>query len=205
MQWTRGAYLLIIVGLLSLTACRGHTILRNAAQEKAFQDRYVGKPFYTGYVLRPYEAVDAYLIDLTGELPNTAFESPRAGLSVPLGTPMTIAGMTDDYIIAQVEGYARPFQFMLLTKLGTLAEVNAELAWVLSETPPLLSARPAVQPFIARREVTRGMSRREVYMSWGQPDKVNSSPGSTGYLEEWIYYDRPVHLFLHNGFVTNWQ
>ena len=42
-------------------------------------------------------------------------------------------------------------------------------------------------------------------MSWGQPDKVISSPGGSGFLEEWINFDRRIHLFLHNGFITNWQ
>ncbi|MGQ4807199.1 hypothetical protein NKDENANG_00543 [Candidatus Entotheonellaceae bacterium PAL068K] len=205
MKWQQGVYLLVILGLCSLTACRVHTALRSTAQEQAFRDQYVGKPFYTGYVLRPYESGDAYLIDLTGELPDTAFETSRAGLTVALGTPITIVGIEDEYIVARVEGFARLFQLMVLTKRGSLADLAAELAWVLSETPPLPTARPAMQPFIARRQVTRGMSRREVYMSWGQPDKVTSSPGSSGYIEEWIYYDRRHRLYLTNGFVTNWQ
>ena len=49
------------------------------------------------------------------------------------------------------------------------------------------------------------MSRQEVYMSWGQPDKVNASPGASGYLEEWVYFARRAHVFLENGFITNWQ
>jgi hypothetical protein len=177
----------------------------SASQEKAFQAQYVDKPFYTSIVLRPYDAGEAYLIDLSGELALIAFETPRAPITVPLGTPITITSIGGEHIVAHIEGYARPFWFRTQTKAGTLDTVAAELAWVLSETPPLEKARPHMRPFIARQEVTRGMSRREVYMSWGQPDQVNSSPGPSGYLEEWIYFDRQMHLFLNGGFVTNWQ
>jgi hypothetical protein len=44
-----------------------------------------------------------------------------------------------------------------------------------------------------------------VSMSWGLPDKITSIPGSAGTLEEWIYFPRRMHVFLHNGTVTNWQ
>jgi hypothetical protein len=83
--------------------------------------------------------------------------------------------------------------------------VAEELAQVLSETPPLQTARPEMRAFIARQEIARGMSRREVHMAWGQPDRVSSSPGASGFLEEWTYFDRRLHLFLTNGVVTNWQ
>jgi hypothetical protein len=156
-------------------------------------------------VLRPYEYGEAYLIDLTGKLSETAFETARATITVPLGTPMTITAIDGEHIVARIEGYARLFRMLIRTRVGTLTEVAEELTLVLSETPPLRSARSAMRPFIARQEVARGMSRREVHMSWGQPDKVNSSPGSSGFLEEWIYFDRQMHLFLKDGFVTNWQ
>jgi hypothetical protein len=62
-----------------------------------------------------------------------------------------------------------------------------------------------MQAVIARQEVRRGMTRREVSMSWGLPDKITSVPGSTGTIEAWIYFDRRAHVFLDNGTVTNWQ
>jgi hypothetical protein len=76
---------------------------------------------------------------------------------------------------------------------------------VLSATPPLQMVRPEMRAVIMRQEVARGMSRREVYMSWGPPDRVSNSPGASGFLEEWTYFDRRLHLFLTNGEVTNWQ
>ena len=198
-------YLLIASVLFGLIACRTQAVLRSASQENAFRAQYVGKPFYTGIVLRPYEHGGAYLIDLTGELADAASGTSRAPITVPLGTPLTLTAINGEHIVARVEGYTRPFRMLVRTKFGTLDTVAAELAFVLSETPPLQAARPSMRPFVTRQEVTRGMSQREVYMSWGQPDKVNSSPGASGVLEEWIYFDRRIHLFLQNGFVTNWQ
>ncbi len=42
-------------------------------------------------------------------------------------------------------------------------------------------------------------------MSWGQPDKAQVMPSSASTLEEWVYFDKRMHLFLENGYVTNWQ
>jgi hypothetical protein len=163
------------------------------------------KPFYTAIVLRPYERRDVYLIDLTDALAEATTETPRSLFVIPLGTPISITAFTEEHILARIEGYARPFQILIRTRQGTLEAVAEELALVLSETPPLQSARLAMRPFIVRQEVTTGMSRREVYMSWGQPDKVINSPGASGFLEEWVYFERQIHLILSNGFVTNWQ
>jgi len=62
-----------------------------------------------------------------------------------------------------------------------------------------------MRAFVERQEVRRGMTRREVSMSWGIPDKINGVPGAAGTLEEWIYFGRRTHVFLDNGTVTNWQ
>jgi hypothetical protein len=191
--------------LCGLVACRSNTLLRSTSEERDFQQHYVNKPFYTAMVLRPYEYKDGYLIDLTGEIAEAAHETPRAAITIPLGTPVTITAIDSQHVVAHMGGHSRPFRFLLHTKRGTVSDIAEELQPALSDTPPLQAARPAMRPFISRQEVTHGMSRREIYMSWGQPDKATSSPGASGFLEEWIYFDRRMHLFLHNGFLTNWQ
>lgn len=198
----------VLVGVLAcilLAGCRTQSVLLSSAHEKAFRERYIGKSFYTAMVVRPYELTDIYLIDLTGTIAQAAAETPRAALTIPLGTPIRVTTLTDSYLEARIDGFTRRFRILVQTKLGTLEAVTEELALLLADTPPLQSARFAMQPFILRQEVTHGMSQREVYMSWGQPDKIVSSPGASGFLEEWIYFDRKVHLFLRNGAITNWQ
>jgi hypothetical protein len=179
--------------------------LQNASQEKVFQQQYINKTFYTAIVLRPYQYRDGYLIDLTGEIAAAPYETPRAAMEIPLGTPVTITAIDSEHVVSHIHGYDRPFRFLLRTKLGTVDDIAAELQLALAETFSLQQARPAMRPFISRQEITRGMSQQEIYMSWGQPDKVMSSPGASGFLEEWIYFDRRIHLFINNGFLTNWQ
>jgi hypothetical protein len=201
----RGRCAVLILLLCGLVACRSNTLLRSTSEERAFQQQYVNKSFYAAMVLRPYDYKDGYLIDLTGEIAAAAHETPRAAITIPLGTPVTITTIDSQYVIAHMHGHSRPLRFLLHTKRGTVSDVAEELQPALSDTPPLQAARPAMRPFISRQEVTHGMSQREIYMSWGQPDKAMSSPGASGFLEEWIYFDRRIHLFLHNGFLTNWQ
>jgi hypothetical protein len=202
----RGKFAVVVFLLCGLAACRSHnTILRSTSEELAFHQHYLNKPFYTAIVLRPYDYGEAYLIDLTGDIADAPYETLRASVTVPLGTPVTITGLDEQHVLAHIDGYTRLFRLLLRTKQGTVADVAEELRLVLSDTAPLQEARPAMRPFISRQEVTRGMSRREIYMSWGQPDKVMNSPGASGFLEEWVYFDRRIHLFLSNGFITNWQ
>jgi hypothetical protein len=192
--------------LCGLVACRSsNTLLRSTAEERAFQQQYVNKSFYAAMVLRPYDYKDGYLIDLTGEIAAAAQATPRAAITIPLGTAVTITAIDAQHVIAHIHGHSRPFRFLLHTKRGTVSDIAEELQPALSDTPPLQAARPAMRPFITRQEVTHGMSQREIYMSWGQPDKAMSSPGASGFLEEWVYFDRRIHLYLHNGFLTNWQ
>ena len=180
-------------------------MFQSRLQEEAFLQQYVGQQYYTAIVLRPYEFGSDYLIDLTGDIPLAVFELPRAPEQIPLGSRATLIGIEDVHVLARVDGYTKLFRILTQTKGGTAEHIVEELRLVLSQTPPLLNARPEMHPFILRQDITRGMSRQEVLMSWGRPDKVNSSPGSSGYVEEWVYFNRPTHLYLRDGFVTNWQ
>ncbi len=196
---------LVSVLLWTLIACRGSSILQGGRHEQAFRERYVQKPFYTATFLHPYRYNEDYLIDLTGAIAELDAETPRAPVFVPIGSPITVAGLDDKYVLARITGYTPLFRIRVQTQSGTLDDVAKELALVLSKEPPLQFVRPEMRAFVERQEVTRGMTRREVSMSWGLPDKINGIPGSAGTLEEWIYFDKRMHVFLDNGTVTNWQ
>ncbi len=200
-----GVYILMICVCSSITACQTSPMFQNRVQEEVFLQQYVGQQYYTAIRLRPFTMGGNYLIDLTGDIPEAVFELPRAAEQVALGSRITITGIEELHVLAHIDGYEKQFRLLLTTKDGTVENIADELQLVLSKTPPLQNARPEMRPFILRQEVTQGMSRQEVYMCWGQPDKVNSSPGSSGYIEEWIYFGRPTHLYLRDGFVTNWQ
>ena len=196
---------LVSVLLWTLMACQSTRILQGSSQEQAFREYYVQKPFYTAMFIHPYHYHDGYLLDLTSTIAELNTETPRAPVAVPLGSPITIVGLEDKYVLARITGHTPLFRIQVRTQRGTLDDVAQELTMVLSKEPPLQFVRPEMRDFIERQEVRRGMTRREVSMSWGLPDKINSVPGPAGALEEWIYFERRMHVFLDNGTVTNWQ
>jgi hypothetical protein len=196
---------LLGVLLWTLMACQSTGILQGSRHEQAFRERYVQKPFYTAVFIHPYLYNEDYLIDLTGTVAELDTETPRAPVAVPLGSPITIVGLDDKYVLARITGHTPLLRIRVQTQRGTFDDVAKELAIVLAKEPPLQSARPEMRAFIERQEVTRGMTRREVSMSWGLPDKTISVPGATGTIEEWTYFDRRAHVFLDNGTLTNWQ
>ena len=199
--------LLVCALLGAFCACRSlGGIFQSPRQETLFREHYLEKPFYTAMLLHPYRYQnDEYLVDLTGKVLELEYETTRSSVVVPLGTPMYIVGLDTKHVLARVAGHSRPFRLLVQTRQGTVEDVAKELALVLTREPPLQLVRPEMRPVIEQQGMARGMSRREVLMSWGQPDKVNGVPGSSGFLEEWIYYGRRVHMFLENGTVTNWQ
>jgi len=196
---------LIGVLLYALIACHSTGILQGGSQVRAFRERYVDQPFYTAMVIQPYRYNTEYLIDLTGSLADLDASALRAPVVVPLGTPIAIVGLDHQHVLARIPGHTPLFRILVRTQRGTLDDLAQELSLVVSKEPPLQLVDPEVRPFIERQEVARGMVRREVYMSWGLPDKITSVPGSAGPLEEWIYFSKHMHLFLDNGVVTNWQ
>jgi hypothetical protein len=196
---------LLGVLLWTLMACQSTGILQGSRHEQAFRERYVQKPFYTAVFIHPYLYNEDYLIDLTGTVAELDTETPRAPVAVPLGSPITIVGLDDKYVLARIMGHPPLVRIRVQTQRGTFDDVAKELAIVLAKEPPLQSVRPEMRAFVERQEVTRGMTRREVTMSWGLPDKITSVPGATGTIEEWRYFDRRAHVFLDNGTVTNWQ
>jgi hypothetical protein len=198
---------LLGVLLWTLMACQSTSILRGSSQEQAFWERYVQKPFYTAVFIHPYLYNEDYLIDLTGTVAELDTETPtlRAPVAIPLGSSITIVGLDNKYVLARIAGHIPLLRLRVQTQRGTIDDVAKELAIVLSKEPPLQSVRPEMRASIERQEVTRGMTRREVSMSWGLPDKTTSVPGATGTIEEWTYFDRRAHVFLDNSTVTNWQ
>jgi hypothetical protein len=196
---------LVSMLLWTLMACHSSNIFRDSSEERVFRERYLQKPFYTATLLHPYRYNEDYLVDLTGTVAELDTATLRAPVVVPLGSPITVVGLDDTYVLARLPGPMPLVRLRVQTQRGTLDDLARELAMVLSQEPPLQSVHPDMQAVIARQEVTRGMTRREVSMSWGLPDKITSVPGSTGTIEAWIYFDRRAHVFLDNGMVTNWQ
>lgn len=201
----RKAGCLIGVLLWMLSACQSPGIFQGGGQERAFRAHYINTPLYTAMLIQPYQYHNEYLIDLTGRVAESDPDLMRAPVVVPLGSPITLVGIEGRHILARIPGHARLFRILVQTQHGTSDEVAKELAVVVAPEPPWQRLRPELRAVVERQEVMRGMSRREVLMSWGLPDKITTVPGAAGTLEAWIYLYKRVHLFLDNGLVTNWQ
>jgi hypothetical protein len=197
--------LMVLSLLLGITGCSSSGLFRNASHEQQFRNQYGQQQWYTAITLRPYAYPDGYLIDLTGTVAEEQFDTYRAASSIPFGSRIRLIDFTNDAILARIDGYPEVFRLLVSTQRGTADDVAKEVALILSSQPPLPTVRASMRDFVAQHKITRGMSWREVYMSWGQPDKAQVMPSSAGTLEEWVYFDKRLHLYLENGYVTNWQ
>ncbi len=196
-----------VIGMLlgMISGCHIDTIMRSSAQEKAFRARYVGQSFYTAMVIQPYRYGEDYLIDLTGKVTEIDAQAFRAPIVVPLGAPVSVTDIEARHILMRIQGYSQIFRVLVEAERGSVDDIAKELSVLLSVGAPLLLARPEIRPYIERQELARGMSAREIYMSWGQPDKVNGTPGASGVWEQWLFHSRRAHLYLQNGMLTNWE
>jgi hypothetical protein len=198
-------WLMVFSLLVGLSACSSSGLFRSTAHEATFRERFGQRQWYTAITLRPYAYPGGYLIDLTGTIAEDQFDTYRAANVIPFGSRIRLIDVADDAILANIEGYSEVFRILLSTHRGTADDIANEVGILLSPDPPLPGVRAAMRDVVARHQIARGMSWREVYMSWGQPDKTQVMPSSAGTLEEWIYFDKRMHLFLENGYVTNWQ
>lgn len=163
------------------------------------------RPWYTAMTLRPYTYGDGYLIDLTGAIAEDQYDTYRAAVAIPLGSRIRLTRVETNALTARIEGYDKDFQILVATQQGISDDIAKEIGILFSAEPPLPAVRAAMRDFVARQQIARGMSWREIFMSWGQPDKTQVFPSSASTLEEWIYFNKRMHLFLENGYVTNWQ
>jgi hypothetical protein len=197
--------LMVLSLLLGMSGCSSSGLFRSASHEEAFRHRFGQRQWYTAITLRPYAYPDGYMIDLTGTIAEEQFDTYRAAISIPFGSRIRLTDFANDAILAQIEGYSEVFRLLVSTQRGTADDVAKEIGIILSPDPPLPAVRASMRDFVAHHKITRGMSWHEVYMSWGQPDKAQVMPSSTSTLEEWVYFDKRMHLYLENGYVTNWQ
>ena len=197
--------LMVFSLLLVLSGCSSSGLFRSAAQEQTFREQFGQRQWYTAITLRPYAYPGGYLIDLTRTIAEEQFDTYRAATSIPLGSRIRLIDFANDAILARIEGYTEVFRILVSTQRGTADNLAKEVGILLSADPPLTAVRAAMRNFVARHQIARGMTWREVYMSWGYPDKAQVMPSSASTLEEWVYFDKRMHLFLENGYVTNWQ
>lgn len=58
---------------------------------------------------------------------------------------------------------------------------------------------------ILNREIWIGMTYKMAIESLGDPDDINSTVGSWGVHQQWVYSDMDFYLYFKNGKLTSWQ
>lgn len=83
-------------------------------------------------------------------------------------------------------------------------KTNAEKrAKILHEANPSWDKEDCM--LIIGRRIWIGMSEDQLVKSWGRPNDVNSTVGSWGSHEQWVYGDFGPYVYVENGTVTSWQ
>lgn len=78
-----------------------------------------------------------------------------------------------------------------------------------SQREDYVRQHPNLKPEIAATIIEggwrRGMTREEVVASIGRPNDINTSVGSWGKHEQWVYGKSSFYLYFENGILTSWQ
>ena len=119
---------LVCMLLWTLMACRSSSIFQDSGAERVFRERYLQKPFYTATLLHPYRYNEDYLVDLTGTVAELDTETLRAPVVVPLGSPITVVGLDDTYVLARLPGPMPLVRLRVQTQRGTLDELRTSPA-----------------------------------------------------------------------------
>lgn len=74
------------------------------------------------------------------------------------------------------------------------------------ETEPARRQQSAPKPvYIGDKYLIIGMGSEEARRVWGKPDNINSTSGSWGVHEQWVYGLTRTYLYFENGKLTSWQ
>jgi len=60
-----------------------------------------------------------------------------------------------------------------------------------------------IENLIIEKRIRIGMTKQQVILSWGKPERINRSVGSWGIHEQWIY--GRTYVYFENGILTAWQ
>ena len=73
---------------------------------------------------------------------------------------------------------------------------------------PDKSSSGRILTLILQNKITMGMTNNDVVKSWGRPDDINSSTGSYGTHEQWVYRrgnSNNQYVYFENNSVTSWS
>lgn len=61
-----------------------------------------------------------------------------------------------------------------------------------------------INQIVTNRQIQLGMTKKQIKMSWGNPEDINRTVGVWGVHEQWCY-GSGYYLYFENGILTSWQ
>lgn len=68
-----------------------------------------------------------------------------------------------------------------------------------------MARKEKIRSAISTKHIVVGMTPSEAIESWGPPDKINSSGGSSGSYQQWIYGKYGTYVYFRDGKLSSWQ
>jgi len=73
-----------------------------------------------------------------------------------------------------------------------------------AEREAVINRQPKdIQELMRRRKVQIGMTKEQVTLSWGKPERINRTVGKWGESEQWVYGD--TYLYFEKDIMTSFQ
>jgi hypothetical protein len=130
---------------------------------------------------------------------------------------VTVVRYDKDTVVLKSAAGVGPLSYSLIpepTRGLMLAERNNELTkdkkqraernqTEQSEYNAGVARKARVDDAIRRNAIIVGMTKDEVRKSWGEPERNNSSSGSYGAHDQWIYPS--AYIYFRDGQLTSWQ
>lgn len=142
-------------------------------------------------------------IDQTAVARPTVLVTEHEATSYPLTNiePVTV---TDIYLSTIGHAFgAAPFFLKVRKASGEEGYLNFNTKYFHVKYPIAGDTPEEVAQAIRAQSIVLGMTPEQVTLSWGKPKDVNTSVGSWGVREQWVYGRR--YVYLENGKVTSFQ
>lgn len=99
---------------------------------------------------------------------------------------------------------AGPFYLIAKKQTGEKGYLAFNDRYLFLENPIDPKWDKATAEIIKQRKIKLGMSEKQLLLSWGKPERINKTVGSSGVNEQWVY-GVGQYVYMQNGKVTSFQ
>lgn len=99
---------------------------------------------------------------------------------------------------------AGPFYILVKKETGEKGYLAFNDRYFFLENPIDPKWDKATAEIIKQRKIKLGMTEQQVLLSWGKPERINKTVGSSGVHEQWVY-GVGQYVYVQNGKLTSFQ